>query len=216
MSIEAQAELAERFVKGVVERFGLDASTTTEIDDETVRINVVGENLGLLIGPRGATADALQELTRTAVQHRSDEHGIRIVVDVGGYRLRRQAALQQFATRVAAEVLESGEPQALDPMNPPDRKVVHDAVNEIAGVRTTSEGEEPHRYVVVLPGDREAGRPEEMGTSSEEVGGPSPGGADGPADGDLAADGGMAGENGASAEAGPDAETETEAEDRTA
>lgn len=151
MSIEAQAELAEEFVKGVIARFGLAAETTREITDDTVRIDVTGENLGLLIGPRGTTADALQELTRTAVQRRSDEYGVRIVVDVGGYRLRRAAALRQFAERVAAEVMSSGEPQALDPMNPADRKVVHDAVNEIAGVRTTSEGEEPRRFVVIHP-----------------------------------------------------------------
>lgn len=152
MSIEAQAELAQQFVRGVVERFGLEASTNVEVFEDTVRVDVAGDNLGLLIGPRGATADALQELTRTAVQHRSDEHsGVRIVVDVGGYRLRRAAALQQFARRLADEVLETGEARALDPMNPADRKVVHDAVNEIDGVRTTSEGEEPRRYVVILP-----------------------------------------------------------------
>ena len=149
MSIETQAQQAEEFVRGVVERFGLDARTTSEIGEDTVRIDVSGENLGLLIGPRGATADALQELTRTAVQHRADEYGVRITVDVGGYRVRRAAALQQFAQRVAADVIESGEPQALDPMSAADRKVVHDAVNEIDGVRTTSEGEDPRRYVVI-------------------------------------------------------------------
>lgn len=151
MSIEAQAELAEEFVRGVVERFGLDATTTCETNEDTVRINVEGENLGLLIGPRGATVDALQELTRTAVQRRGEESGTRIVVDVGGYRLRRAAALQQFARRVAADVVESGESQALDPMSAADRKILHDAVNELDGVRTTSEGEDPRRYVVIHP-----------------------------------------------------------------
>lgn len=151
MTIETQAEQAQQFVQGVVDRIGLRAEATAEVNEDTVRINVEGDNLGLLIGARGATADALQELTRTAVQRQREEHNVRIVVDVGGYRLRRAAALQQFAQRVAAEVRESGEPQALDPMNPPDRKVVHDAVNELDGVRTTSEGEEPNRYVVIHP-----------------------------------------------------------------
>jgi spoIIIJ-associated protein len=160
MSIESQAELAEQFVRGVVERFGLDARTTREISEDTIRIDVVGDNLGLLIGPRGATADALQELTRTAVQRRGEEQGTRIVVDVGGYRLRRAEALRQFARRVATEVLESNEAQALDPMNAADRKIVHDTVNELAGVRTTSEGEEPRRYVVIHP----------LGGSSPEAG----------------------------------------------
>jgi spoIIIJ-associated protein len=153
MSIETQAELAEEFVRGVVAGFGLQAQLTSEIGEDSVRIDVAGENVGLLIGPRGATVDALQELTRTAVQHRSDEHGVRITVDVGGYRLRRATALQQFAQRVAAEVIETGEPQALDPMSAADRKVVHDAANEIAGVRTTSMGEDPRRYVVIHPAE---------------------------------------------------------------
>lgn len=167
MSIEAQAELAEEFVRGVVERFGLEANLTREIADETVRIDVAGENLGILIGPRGVTADALQELTRTAVQHRSDEFGVRIVVDVGGYRLRRAAALQQFAQRVASEVLESGEPQALDPMSAADRKIVHDAVNEIAGVRTTSEGEDPRRFVVIHRQEQGAQSDSDLGEDDE-------------------------------------------------
>jgi spoIIIJ-associated protein len=152
MSTETQAELAVEFVRGVVDRFGLEASTTSELlDADTVRVSVAGDNLGLLIGPRGATVDALQELTRTAVQRRGDEARVRIIVDVGDYRVRRAAALQQFAVRVADEVRSSGESQALEVMSPADRKVVHDAVNDLEGVRTTSEGEEPRRYVVVHP-----------------------------------------------------------------
>lgn len=164
MSIESQAELATEFVRGVVDRFGLEAELSSAVDDETVRVDVSGENLGLLIGPRGATVDALQELTRTAVQRRGEDAGVRIVVDVGGYRVRRAAALQQFARRVAAEVAEAGVPQALEPMSASDRKIVHDTVNEMPGVRTTSEGEDPRRYVVIHPsstaGDGERDDPE--------------------------------------------------------
>jgi spoIIIJ-associated protein len=97
------------------------------------------------------TVDALQELTRTAVQHRSDEHAGRIHVDVAGYRARRAAALQDFARRVANEVLTSGEAQALEPMNAVDRKAVHDAIGEVVGVSTGSEGEDPRRYVMIRP-----------------------------------------------------------------
>lgn len=152
MSIESQAELAEEFVRGVVESFGFEADLSKTLEDETVRIDVNGDNLGLLIGPRGATVDALQELTRTAVQRRGEDMSVRLVVDVGGYRVRRAAALQQFARRVATEVIESGEPQALDPMSAADRKIVHDTVNELGTVHTTSEGQEPRRYVVIHPG----------------------------------------------------------------
>ena len=179
MSIETQAELAEQFVQGVVERFGLEARTTREISEDTIRIDVVGDNLGLLIGPRGATADALQELTRTAVQRRGEEQGTRIVVDVGGYRLRRAEALRQFAQSVASEVLETGEAQALDPMSASDRKIVHDTVNEIAGLRTSSEGEEPRRYVVIQPGT-EATTDEAFETSDADVDDLQPSPADGP------------------------------------
>lgn len=151
MSIEAQAELAELFVRGVVDGFGFDATVESTISDDVIQVRVAGDGLGLLVGPRGVTVDALQELTRTAVQHRSDEHAGRIHVDVAGYRARRTAALQEFARRVAAEVAASGQAQALEPMNAVDRKAVHDAIGEVAGVVTGSEGEDPRRYVMIRP-----------------------------------------------------------------
>ncbi len=156
MSSEAQAELAVDFVRGVIRAFGVSASVESSVDDDVIQVRVVGEGLGLLVGPRGATVDALQELTRTAVQHRSDDQTGRIHVDVAGYRARRAAALKEFARRVADEVRESGQPQALEPMNAVDRKAVHDAVGEIRGVTTTSEGEDPRRYVVVRPAAEQA------------------------------------------------------------
>ena len=151
MSVEEQAQAASAFVEGVVERFGLDATTSVSTDAEHVLVSVEGGDLGLLVGPRGATLDALQELTRTVVQRRGEEHSTRVVVDVAGYRAKRAAALEAFTQRVADEVLASGEPQALEPMTPPDRKIVHDAANAIDGVETSSEGIEPHRYVVIRP-----------------------------------------------------------------
>ena len=157
MSIEAQAELAEDFVRGVVRSFGLNATVESSIDEDVIHVRVLGEGLGLLVGPRGATVDALQELTRTAVQHRSEEHAGRIHVDVAGYRARRAAALKDFARRVAEEVVATGQPQALEPMNAVDRKAVHDAVTEVPGAATSSEGEDPRRYVVIRPGDQASG-----------------------------------------------------------
>lgn len=77
---------------------------------------------------------------------------MRLRVDVGGYRERRREALARFAQKAAAQVLASAEPAALEPMNAADRKVVHDTVNDIEGVRTSSEGEEPRRRVVISPG----------------------------------------------------------------
>jgi spoIIIJ-associated protein len=93
----------------------------------------------------------LQDLTRTVVQRRFPSKTDRILVDVAGYRERRAAALQRFSTQVAEEVRSSGSERALEPMSPADRKVVHDTINEIEGVVTRSEGEDPARYVVISP-----------------------------------------------------------------
>jgi len=150
MSIETQQQLASDFVKEVVARFGIEATTSARrTEDDGIYISVDGDNLGLLVGPKGATVEALQELTRTVVQRHTDEHTSRIVVDVGGYRERRATALRQFVLDAAADVLRTGVPEALDPMSPSDRKIVHDTVNELEGLETTSEGVEPRRYVVI-------------------------------------------------------------------
>lgn len=151
MSVEQQAEMAEAFVRGVVECFDAQATTNVVVDDALVSVSVTGDDLGLLVGPRGATLDALQELTRTVVQRRGEEHGTRIVVDVAGFRARRTAALESFVRRVAEDVLASGIPEALEPMSAADRKVVHDTASSIEGVETSSEGVDPRRYVVIRP-----------------------------------------------------------------
>lgn len=152
VTVEEQAQMAHAFVSGVVERLGLAATTSVAIAEETmVEVSVDGEGLGLLIGPHGATLRALQELTRTATQRRSTEHGTRVVVDVAGYRAKRAAALAQFARSIAQQVIDTGTPHSLEPMSASDRKIVHDTVNDLEGVRTASEGEESARHVVIYP-----------------------------------------------------------------
>ena len=162
MSIEQQSESVQQFVAGVVERFGLEAETTTRIEDGEIFVEVVGSELGLLVGPRGATLDSLQELARTVIQRRTEEHAARVTVDVAGFRARRTAALEGFVRRVAEEVVASGIAQALEPMAAADRKIVHDTVNDIAGAATTSEGVDPRRYVLIRPETEvdEAGSPD--------------------------------------------------------
>jgi spoIIIJ-associated protein len=150
--MERQAEVAQEFLAGLVERFGAQASVEVRpIDEETVELAIVGQDLGLLIGPKGQTLSAVQELARTVVQRRTGGRNGRLLVDVGGYRQARRAALEKFTKQVAEEVRSSGRPRSLEPMSPADRKVVHDTVNDIDGVATTSEGEEPRRRVVILP-----------------------------------------------------------------
>ena len=151
VTIEEQAEAAEAFTQGLVDAFDLGAEVRSVIVDEGIVVDVTGDGLGLLVGPRGATLNAIEELVRTVVQRQTDGHGVRINVDVAGYRAKRREALEQFTRGVAERVVESGRPQALEPMTPADRKVVHDTAAEIDGVATESQGEEPRRRVVLMP-----------------------------------------------------------------
>ena len=102
-----------------------------------------------MIGPKGSTLLAIQDLTRTVVHHQTGAGNGRIHVDVGGYRQKRAEALGRFAQQVATTVKQSGTRSVLEPMSAADRKVVHDAITHIEGVSTVSEGEEPRRRVVV-------------------------------------------------------------------
>lgn len=152
MTLEEQGEIARKFVQGLVEELGLSATVSFELlDEETVEVSAAGDDLGTLVGPRGSTLAALQDVTRTVVQRHCPSRTDRILVDVAGYRHRRAEALQRFTRQIAEEVLASGSERSLEPMSPADRKVVHDAANEIDGVSTRSEGEDPSRYVVIAP-----------------------------------------------------------------
>ena len=152
VSLEEQGAVAKEFLDGLLDQYGFEASVEIRVlDEETVELAADGEGLGMLVGPKGSTLAALQDVTRTVVQRRFPSRTGRILVDVAGYRERRAAALQRFSTQVAEEVMETGAERALEPMSPADRKVVHDTVNEIEGVATRSEGEDPDRYVVISP-----------------------------------------------------------------
>ena len=147
-----EVEVAETFVTGLLDTFGAPYTVERrELDEDAVELNVQGEGLGLLIGPKGQTLAAVQELTRTVVQRKSRGRASRVAIDVSGYRQARRQALERFARQVADQVKDSGVPRVLEPMPPADRKVVHDAINPIEGVSTTSEGEEPRRRVVITP-----------------------------------------------------------------
>jgi spoIIIJ-associated protein len=121
---------------------------SSQIADERVIVEVTGEDLGVLIGRRGQTLDALQELTRTAVQRRLRAR-VRLLVDVEGYRARRRESLADYARAMARRALERGTEIELEAMNAYERKIVHDAIAEVAGASSYSEGEEPDRKVIV-------------------------------------------------------------------
>jgi len=152
LTLEQQGEAAQQFLAGLIREFGLDANVEFhEVDEDTVQVAATGDDLGLLVGPRGATLAAVQDLTRTFVQRQSENRTDRILVDVGGYREKRNAALRRFAEGIVEEVKSSGAERTLEPMSPADRKVIHDTVNEIDGVETRSDGIEPSRFVVISP-----------------------------------------------------------------
>lgn len=146
-----QAEVASEFLTGLLGSIEITANISVSVneEDEIVNLAVEGEGLGHLIGPKGATLHSLQEVTRTVVQRKTGARNGRIIVDISQYREKRREALERFSKQIAEEVLRDGGTKTLEPMNPADRKVVHDTIGEIDGVATLSEGEEPRRRVVV-------------------------------------------------------------------
>jgi spoIIIJ-associated protein len=145
---EDVAEVAEEFVRGLLDAMGLDAEIESSVEGESAFVDVTGDGLGILIGRRGQTLDALQEVARTAVQRRLRAR-IRLLVDVEGYRARRRNSLADYAKAMALRAKERGTEIELEPMTAYERKIVHDAVGEVEGASSFSEGAEPYRKVVV-------------------------------------------------------------------
>jgi spoIIIJ-associated protein len=147
--LEAEGEIAADYIEGLLDVADLDGDIDMDVEGDRAVVSVVGATLDELVGSRGEVLEALQELTRLAV-HRQTGARTRIMIDIGGYRLRRRSELAETGRDAADEVKRTGEPKKLWPMNPFERKIVHDAV-AAAGLRSESEGEEPDRRVVVLP-----------------------------------------------------------------
>ena len=148
VSLEEVAGTAEEFVSGLLRAMGLEAEVGVQIEDDTAIVNVTGAELGALIGRRGQTLDALQEITRTAVQRRVKARA-RVLVDVEGYRARRRESLAEYARAMAERAKRRGTEIELEPMSAYERKIVHDAVAQVEGATSFSEGEEPNRKVIV-------------------------------------------------------------------
>ena len=149
--LEDQADTAADFLEELLGHMGIDAVAEPNLHGDHMYVDIVGEDeddMALLIGKHGQTLDAIQELTRMAVGRRLDER-VRVIVDVEDYRKRRESRLEDRAREVAARVLKTGEEEILEPMNPFERKIVHDAVSEIDGVDSSSRGEDPDRAVVI-------------------------------------------------------------------
>jgi spoIIIJ-associated protein len=147
--LEQEGEIAADYIEGLLDVADLDGDIDMDVEGDRALVSVVGATLDELVGSRGEVLEALQELTRLAV-HRQTGARTRIMLDVGGYRLRRRSELAETGNEAADEVKRTGTPKKLWAMNPFERKIVHDAV-AAAGLRSESEGEEPDRRVVVLP-----------------------------------------------------------------
>jgi spoIIIJ-associated protein len=154
-ALAEQGEIAADFVDGLLARMGIEATVDPAFEDGTMYVDVLGEgpdddDMGLLIGRYGQTLEAIQELTRGAVIQRTGERS-RVVVDVEDYKRRQRDRLEQKAHDAAERVARTGKSETLDPMNPFERKLVHDVVASVPGVTSASTGEDPDRRVVISP-----------------------------------------------------------------
>ncbi len=148
---DTPADRAREFVEGVLDELDLEGEVGVDEDDDRISIDIQGgDDYGLLIGKRGQTIDALQLLCYQAA-FRGLRERKRVVVDAAGYRERRRETLEGRADRAAEQALTSNHVIEMDPMSAQERRVVHERLKERAGVETYSEGDEPHRCVVVAP-----------------------------------------------------------------
>ena len=146
--LEVEAEVAADYLEELLDIADLDGDIDTYIEGDRAHVSIVSDSR-ILVGAQGEVLDALQELTRLAVMSETGERS-RLMLDIAGYREQRRKELMALAADAVGEAKESREPVPLAPMNPFERKVVHDAV-AAAGLTSESEGEEPDRHVVVLP-----------------------------------------------------------------
>jgi spoIIIJ-associated protein len=144
-----EGDVAGDYLERLLDILDVDGDIDLDVEGDRASVAVVGGDLRTLIGPDGATLEALQELTRLAVAQSTGVRS-RLMLDIGGFRAKRRADLTSLATATAERVAQSRQAERLAPMNPFERKVVHDVV-AAAGLESESEGAEPKRYVVVLP-----------------------------------------------------------------
>jgi spoIIIJ-associated protein len=142
-------DIASDFITGLCEKMDVEVSVQAEEDDNQIRLNMSGPNMGVLIGHRGETLDALQYLTSLVIN--SKGNGKRVLLDTENYRKKREESLERLARKLASKVRTSGRPVSLEPMTPYERRILHATLQSDPYVTTSSEGAEPNRKVVVSP-----------------------------------------------------------------
>jgi spoIIIJ-associated protein len=149
-ALENEGDIAADYLEELLDIADLDGDLDMDVEGERASVSIVGGDLDRLVGAKGEVLEALQELTRLAVYRETGERS-RLMLDIGGFRADKRTRLERLAAEVVADVRATGERKPLDPMSPFERKVVHDVVAAVSGVRSESEGEEPNRRVVILP-----------------------------------------------------------------
>ena len=150
---------AQQFILEVTRLMRVQVQADVQTDPEgNLFVQIIGDTLGILIGRRGETLDALQYLTSLQVNRDSEEY-IRVTLDTENYRAKREDSLRRLATRMATRAYKTGRKVSMEPMNPYERRIIHSTVQRIAGATSASIGEEPHRRVVIHPGNGEGKRP---------------------------------------------------------
>ncbi|MBM9476809.1 single-stranded DNA-binding protein [Nakamurella flavida] len=147
----AEGDAAGDYLERLLDILDFDGDIDLDVEGERAVVSILGGgDVDRLVGERGEVLDALQELTRLAALAETGQRS-RLMLDIAGYRARRRSELAEVGRKAAEEVIASGEVQKLSPMNPFERKIVHDAVGLVEGATSSSEGEEPRRRVVVSP-----------------------------------------------------------------
>lgn len=150
IAVEDNAQKAQEYLLEVIAKMGIKAKITTEENKEYVKMTISGENMGVIIGRRGETLDALQYLANLVANKKALQRK-RIILDTEGYRGRREATLEKLALRLADKVRRTGQRVELEPMSPQERRIIHTTLQNNRHVTTLSEGEEPYRKVVISP-----------------------------------------------------------------
>lgn len=142
---------AQEFLENVTRKMGVMADITVEEKNDYAYLTLNGDNLGILIGRRGDTLDALQYLTNLVANKGANGERVKIILDAERYRQKRENTLKRLATRIATKVKKTGNKVVLEPMSPQERRIIHTALQNDKQVQTTSEGKEPYRRVVIFP-----------------------------------------------------------------
>ncbi len=157
VSIEEQADQISKFLSGLANTMGLIAQSRIVVDDDVYTVELVGDNLGVLIGHHGVVFNALQDISRTIIRAVGGQPSASVFIDIANYKSKRTAAITNFAIKQAQRVLETQKQIVIEHMDAAERKIIHEVVKTIDGVSTRSEGVEPNRVVIMFADSTEQG-----------------------------------------------------------